>query len=385
MSAPSGPSSDRMSSANNDNDRTSDAEPASKKSNSSDNKNSSVAQSPASVVTNHSAQSNDQPEPSERECRICRERERENEELISPCNCRGSIAFIHKQCLKRCIEITRKIRCSICRGSYRHVDIQIRFQGLLHYALANPLLVLFYAFSISSLLGNQLLLMHRTLQFQHRQYLHFQKRLLLLRQLTAAYELPSLHFKPSTTWTSLQEPDFSRKMPFVQPLWSPDKSQPQCSVQDQCGPLNITSSEANSIQRTKSKQFLNDKGKEEQDFNLIELKSASIWIRWKRRIFSFMFRPPKTSPPPKSFDSRLNGPIPVTDQKMKELKRQIRDNLLKQQANLFLRYLAAMVFHLANDFMHIFSISLFLWYLWDNFSVNFTVWKARNALFKVII
>jgi E3 ubiquitin-protein ligase DOA10 len=47
-------------------------------------------------------------------CRICLEPNR----LISPCLCRGSIGFIHKECLEKEIEHTGIPRCSICKFPY---------------------------------------------------------------------------------------------------------------------------------------------------------------------------------------------------------------------------------------------------------------------------
>ena len=38
--------------------------------------------------------------------------------LISPCLCRGSIGFIHKECLEKEIEHTGIPRCSICKFPY---------------------------------------------------------------------------------------------------------------------------------------------------------------------------------------------------------------------------------------------------------------------------
>lgn len=349
-----------------------DSESVSKSDNSDQKSNTSVAQ-----PTSTNSQTIDTSE-CERECRICREREREQEELISPCNCRGSIAYIHKRCLKRCIEITRKVRCSICRGSYRHVDIQIRFQGLFSYTLSNPLLCIFYAFSISSLLCNQMLLMHRTIQFQHRQYLHFQRRLLLLRQLTTAYELPQLHFE-SSDW----DPTYSKastNKPIVQPLWLFNKSQSQCNIFNHSNKQCVSGVFSD---KTEHKTETNESVQEATKFQ-IEPQITSIWLRWRRRLSSMIFAKPKLKPT-KSFENRLNTPQPMPDQEINKLKRRLRDNLQKQQANLFFKYLVVVIFHLANDFMHIFSLSLFLWYLWDNFNINFTVWKARNALFRVII
>lgn len=48
------------------------------------------------------------------QCRICFEPNR----LISPCLCRGSVGYIHKECLEKEIEHTGNPRCSICKFPY---------------------------------------------------------------------------------------------------------------------------------------------------------------------------------------------------------------------------------------------------------------------------
>ena len=49
-------------------------------------------------------------------CRICYEGGRN---LISPCDCKGSIRYIHKHCLLKWIKISESKKCEICNSKYR--------------------------------------------------------------------------------------------------------------------------------------------------------------------------------------------------------------------------------------------------------------------------
>ena len=53
------------------------------------------------------------------ECRVCLEGTLPNEQLISPCACRGSTAFIHESCLERVCESKGNFRtCGLCNQHY---------------------------------------------------------------------------------------------------------------------------------------------------------------------------------------------------------------------------------------------------------------------------
>ena len=45
------------------------------------------------------------------ECRICYS---SDGQLLSPCLCSGTVAYIHYNCLKQCVEINGEIKCRIC-------------------------------------------------------------------------------------------------------------------------------------------------------------------------------------------------------------------------------------------------------------------------------
>lgn len=49
------------------------------------------------------------------QCRLCWE---EDGDLVSPCDCRGTAAFIHEDCILKEIDLRRSFQCSICKGVY---------------------------------------------------------------------------------------------------------------------------------------------------------------------------------------------------------------------------------------------------------------------------
>ncbi|KAF6254925.1 hypothetical protein COO60DRAFT_273149 [Scenedesmus sp. NREL 46B-D3] len=58
-------------------------------------------------------------------CRLCWGGEDEGGQLISPCQCRGSMEFVHFGCLQHWLEVTRQqgrprrsIRCEVCKAKY---------------------------------------------------------------------------------------------------------------------------------------------------------------------------------------------------------------------------------------------------------------------------
>lgn len=48
-------------------------------------------------------------------CRICRD---EEGVLISPCDCKGSVQHVHKECALKEIEVLETTRCSVCKAEY---------------------------------------------------------------------------------------------------------------------------------------------------------------------------------------------------------------------------------------------------------------------------
>ncbi|KAM3719384.1 E3 ubiquitin-protein ligase [Dirofilaria immitis] len=54
-------------------------------------------------------------------CRICLEEDNESD-LISPCECRGSLQFVHTQCLQHWFDVMHERRCQICKTQYELED-----------------------------------------------------------------------------------------------------------------------------------------------------------------------------------------------------------------------------------------------------------------------
>lgn len=57
-------------------------------------------------------------EKEERECRVCREDESEDNKLYAPCLCSGSILFCHEQCLVEWLKRSGKDYCELCKAKY---------------------------------------------------------------------------------------------------------------------------------------------------------------------------------------------------------------------------------------------------------------------------
>ena len=50
---------------------------------------------------------------SDKTCRICHSSE-DNKDLFSPCHCRGSMAYVHRSCLKSWIASSGRQKCEVC-------------------------------------------------------------------------------------------------------------------------------------------------------------------------------------------------------------------------------------------------------------------------------
>lgn len=52
-------------------------------------------------------------------CRICRlNSEKAREKLISPCSCKGTLAYIHRTCLEKWLKRSGTTYCELCRFNY---------------------------------------------------------------------------------------------------------------------------------------------------------------------------------------------------------------------------------------------------------------------------
>lgn len=64
-------------------------------------------------------------------CRICRWNRSDMEIISCPCNCIGSVGYIHLKCLKRWIMHRRINRCEICNAQYEVSEERMSFKQML--------------------------------------------------------------------------------------------------------------------------------------------------------------------------------------------------------------------------------------------------------------
>ncbi|XP_017089224.2 E3 ubiquitin-protein ligase MARCHF11 [Drosophila bipectinata] len=64
-------------------------------------------------------------------CRICRWNRSDMEIISCPCNCRGSVGFIHLKCLKRWIMHRRDNRCEVCNAVYDISEERVSLKQML--------------------------------------------------------------------------------------------------------------------------------------------------------------------------------------------------------------------------------------------------------------
>ena len=53
-------------------------------------------------------------------CRICLE----EGDLIQPCNCTGTTAYVHEKCLMKWLNTSNRSDCEICKYEYEYVDVE---------------------------------------------------------------------------------------------------------------------------------------------------------------------------------------------------------------------------------------------------------------------
>ena len=51
-------------------------------------------------------------------CRICHEGDTEDEKLISPCSCSGSMGLIHRTCIEKWLSTVNQDTCEICKEKF---------------------------------------------------------------------------------------------------------------------------------------------------------------------------------------------------------------------------------------------------------------------------
>lgn len=60
----------------------------------------------------------------EKFCRICLDTSEEHE-LMSPCDCKGSLEFVHFQCLKESVMHLKSYKCGICKKKFAGVEVKV--------------------------------------------------------------------------------------------------------------------------------------------------------------------------------------------------------------------------------------------------------------------
>ena len=58
-------------------------------------------------------------------CRICYGADTRMNPLLNPCDCRGSIEFIHQQCLTQWIHVSLSQQCELCKTEYLYDDLDL--------------------------------------------------------------------------------------------------------------------------------------------------------------------------------------------------------------------------------------------------------------------
>ena len=87
-------------------------------------------------------------ESEQNECRICFESSRQ-ESMVSPCDCCGSMKFVHKHCLLMWINTSHRLKCQVC-------GIQLRCQ----LTVKRPNLWTFIPQNFVHFLGDILVVLH---------------------------------------------------------------------------------------------------------------------------------------------------------------------------------------------------------------------------------
>lgn len=76
---------------------------------------------------------------STRDCRICLQTVEDDADVLRPCACTGSQAYVHKGCLEEWIRVRGLIKCDICKQEYIGLDLIKKHKGILNWIFGNPL------------------------------------------------------------------------------------------------------------------------------------------------------------------------------------------------------------------------------------------------------
>lgn len=110
----------------------------------------------------------------EKFCRICLDVS-EEDELMSPCDCRGSLQYVHFQCLKQSVMHLKSHRCGICKKKFHGLEVKVdQFRSCLVFAGKSKWLILMLLLLTGILtfqLSVCLLMLIRALEKEDKDYL----------------------------------------------------------------------------------------------------------------------------------------------------------------------------------------------------------------------
>jgi len=83
------------------------------------------------------------------ECRYCSEESKNHDEFISPCLCKGTMEFVHKDCLNKWLDVNLQsenyFKCSDCKSSFKRsepsgLSNKIETENIVYFTMIESLL-----------------------------------------------------------------------------------------------------------------------------------------------------------------------------------------------------------------------------------------------------
>ena len=88
-------------------------------------------------------------------CRLCFSEE-DIDKMVSPCNCKGSIKYIHPTCLRQCIHFSNTTKCGVCKTHYVFDNQSTKPPFLQYlYDILSKVTLLVYSLIIAAILYNK--------------------------------------------------------------------------------------------------------------------------------------------------------------------------------------------------------------------------------------
>ena len=82
---------------------------------------------------------------SERDCRICLQSIEDESNLVHPCACTGSQAYVHKNCLYEWIRIRGLNKCDICHQEYAGLNLIKKYRSFFSWVTSSSLLLSYFS------------------------------------------------------------------------------------------------------------------------------------------------------------------------------------------------------------------------------------------------